>query len=642
MKLFCQQEFTFEQDELLKSYPYTMNKIILYSTVVFSLLFSKNIIAQIYHVEPLNWWVGMKNPHVQLLINGSDVGTTTPIINYPGVVIKKTSKGDSKNYLFVDLLIANNTKPGIFTINFKKDGKTVYTYAYSLLQREKNASQLKGFNSSDVIYLLVPDRFANGDESNDVVNGMRENKVDRSFDGGRHGGDIRGIINHLDYIKDMGFTAIWPTPMLENDMKSYSYHGYSITNHYKVDPRFGTLDEYKELSQKVRSKGMKLIFDEVLNHTGSNYWWMNDLPFKNWLNYPDKYTPSNHRRTVNEDMYASNYDKDLWVNGWFDKTMPDMNGKNPFMANYLIQSTIWWIETLQLGGIRQDTYGYSDKAFLKNWSCSIINEYPNFTTVGEEWSTNPLITSYWQRGKKNYDGYSGCLTTIMDFPMQSALIDALKEPEGSDFGKGLTKLYEGLANDFVYADPNNILVMGDNHDMDRLFMQLNEDIDLTKMALTYLLTIRGIPEIFYGTEILMDNSPHHKNDGIIRSDFPGGWKEDSINAFTRTGLSENSLKMQSYLKQLLNWRKNNPVISSGKTLHFAPYNGVYVYFRYNKEKTIMVVLNKNKEAITIDTKRFQEILKDKDNATNVLSNQTFSVHSPLIVDPKSATIFDIQ
>ena len=469
-------------------------------------------------------------------------------------------------------------------------------------------------------------------------------KIDRTFPGGRHGGDIRGIINHLDYIKDMGFTAIWPTPMLENNMEKYSYHGYSITNHYKVDPRYGTLDDYKELAVKMKARGMKLIFDEVLNHTGSNYWWMNDLPYKNWLNYapPTTYTPTNHRRTVNQDMYASNYDKKLWSDGWFDKTMPDMNGQNPFMATYLIQNTIWWIETLQLGGVRQDTYGYSDKTFLKNWSCTIMNEYPNFHMVGEEWSVNPLITSYWQQGKQNRDGYTACLTTIMDFPLQDALVKSLNGKEDESYNNAFTKLYEALANDFVYPNPNQIMLLGDNHDMDRLFMQLNQNVDLMQMALTYLLTIRGIPQIYYGTEILMDNTGHHKVDGLIRSDFPGGWKGDGANAFTGEGLNASQLKIQSYLKQLLNWRKNNSVIANGKTLHFAPFDGMYVYFRYNKEKMIMVVMNKNEKEVAVDTKRFAEILKLKSTATNIITNESVSIQSSLIVPAKSTTVFELK
>jgi glycosidase len=584
----------------------------------------------------------MKNPNLQLLINGNNIGETTPQINYPGVIINKVSKADSKNYLFIDLLVDKTAKPGIMGIIFKKDGKELYSYQYELKKREQDAAQFKGFNSSDAIYLLVPDRFANGDSSNDVVAGMKESKIDRSFPGGRHGGDIRGIINNLDYIKDMGFTAIWPTPMLENDMPAYSYHGYSITDHYKVDPRYGTLAEYKELSFKAKQKGLKLILDEVLNHTGSNYWWMNDLPFKNWLNFPDKYTQSNHRRTTNQDMYASQYDKDLFYKGWFDKTMPDMNGQNPFMANYLIQSTIWWIETLQLGGVRQDTYGYSDKTFLKNWSCAIMNEYPNFSIVGEEWSTNPLITSYWQRGKKNHDGYAGCLNTVMDFPVQLALVQSLNGEEGESYNSAFTKLYEALANDFVYPNPSQILLMGDNHDMDRLFMQLKQDVALTKMALVYLSTIRGIPQIFYGTEVLMDNTPNHKNDGLIRSDFPGGWKSDKTNGFTGEGLSADQHSVQIYLKQLLNWRKKNPVIANGQTLHFAPFDGLYVYFRYNKDKTVMVVMNKNDKEVSVDIKRFAEILKGRSNALDVLSNKRVDIKSGISVNPKSATIFEIN
>lgn len=597
------------------------------------------VYAQIQHVEPLNWWVGLKNPNLQLLIHGENISDTEPSINYAGVSIKKINKADSKNYLFLDLMIAKTTKAGSFTINFKKAGKTVYTYNYSLLPKQQASTQMRGFNSADVIYLITPDRFVNGDYSNDIVAGMKETKINRSFDGGRHGGDIRGMINSLDYIADMGFTAIWPTPVLENNMSGYSYHGYAITNHYKVDPRYGTLDDYKELSSKARQKGIKLIFDEVLNHTGHGYWWTDDLPFKNWLNYPDTKTSTNHSRTVNQDLYASDYDKELMKKGWFDRMMPDMNGENPFMANYLIQNTIWWIETLQLGGVRQDTYGYSDKTFLKNWSCAIMNEYPNFSMVGEEWSVNPLITSYWQRGKKNADGYDGCLTSIMDFPLQEALVNALKEKE--TWGKGLANLYQALANDFVYADPSNILTMGDNHDMDRIFTQLNEDVELTKMALGYLLTTRGIPQIYYGTEILMQNTGHHKVDGLIRSDLPGGWKEDTVNVFSGKGLTEAQKNTQLYLKQLLNWRKNNSVIAKGKTLHFAPFGGIYVYFRYDNQKMVMVVMNKNEESTKLSTERFDEILRNKTSAKNILNNETQTLKNGLTISPKSTMIFEV-
>ena len=608
--------------------------------VIMFLLFSFRGLTQVERIEPMNWWVGMKNQALQLLVHGEKIGEATPIINYAGVNIKKISKGESLNYLFIDLEISKTTKPGSFPIIFRKGGKTVSSYNYTLLPRAKDAGQLKGFTSSDVIYLITPDRFANGDVSNDVVSSMREKKIDRKNDYGRHGGDIRGIIDHLDYIADMGYTAIWPTPLLENDMPGSSYHGYAITDYYKVDPRFGTFAEYKELADKAKQRGLKLIFDGVVNHSGSYYWWMKDLPFHNWVNYPDSIQITNHRRTVNQDMYASAADKELMVKGWFVKQMPDLNQQNPFLAAYLIQNSIWWIETLGLGGIRQDTYPYSQKKFLEQWTCQIMNEYPNFSIVGEEWSTNPLIASYWQKGKQNNSNYNGCLKSTMDFPMQSILVQALTEPETWD--KGFPKLYEGLANDFVYANPKDLLVFGDNHDMDRLFTQLKNDPDLMQMALCYLLTIRGIPQIYYGTEVLIENTSKPGDHGLIRTDFPGGWKDDTVNGFTGTGLTKDQQRIQSLLKTLLNWRKNKQVIHNGNTMHFAPAKGVYVYFRYDKKETVMVVMNKNTESTSINTNRFAEIVNNKKQAINVLTGEQFLFDSELSLPSKATLILELK
>ena len=608
--------------------------------VIMFLLFSFRGLTQVERIEPMNWWVGMKNQALQLLVHGEKIGEATPIINYAGVNIKKISKGESLNYLFIDLEISKTTKPGSFPIIFRKGGKTVSSYNYTLLPRAKDAGQLKGFTSSDVIYLITPDRFANGDVSNDVVSRMREKKIDRKNDYGRHGGDIRGIIDHLDYIADMGYTAIWPTPLLENDMPGSSYHGYAITDYYKVDPRFGTFAEYKELADKAKQRGLKLIFDGVVNHSGSYYWWMKDLPFHNWVNYPDSIQITNHRRTVNQDMYASAADKELMVKGWFVKQMPDLNQQNPFLAAYLIQNSIWWIETLGLGGIRQDTYPYSQKKFLEQWTCQIMNEYPNFSIVGEEWSTNPLIASYWQKGKQNNSNYNGCLKSTMDFPMQSILVQALTEPETWD--KGFPKLYEGLANDFVYANPKDLLVFGDNHDMDRLFTQLKNDPDLMQMALCYLLTIRGIPQIYYGTEVLIENTSKPGDHGLIRTDFPGGWKDDTVNGFTGTGLTKDQQRIQSLLKTLLNWRKNKQVIHNGNTMHFAPAKGVYVYFRYDKKETVMVVMNKNTESTSINTNRFAEIVNNKKQAINVLTGEQFLFDSELSLPSKATLILELK
>jgi len=469
---------------------------------------------------------------------------------------------------------------------------------------------------------------------------MREKKTDRKNDYARHGGDIRGIIDHLDYIAGLGCTAIWPMPMLENDMPSSSYHGYAITDYYKVDPRYGTLEDYRELAVKTRQKGMKLIFDGVVNHCGSFNWWMNDLPFPNWVNFADSVQITNHRRTVNQDPYASAADRELMIKGWFVNQMPDLNQQNPFMSAYLIQNSIWWIETLGLGGIRQDTYPYSEKKFLEKWTCSIMHEYPGFSIVAEEWSTNPLIAAYWQKGKPNNSGYNGCLKSTMDFPMQSILVQALTEPESWD--KGFPKLYEGLANDFVYANPKDLLVFGDNHDMDRLFTQLKNDVDLVEMALGYLLTIRGIPQLYYGTEVLFENTKKPGDHGLIRTDFPGGWKDDAVNGFTGKGLSKDQLRISSFLKKILNWRKNKTVIHEGNTMHYAPAKGVYVYFRYLKGETVMVVLNKNSTETALGTGRFNEMITGKKQALNVLTGEQFALGTAITLLPRSVLVLELK
>jgi len=598
------------------------------------------VYAQIERIEPSNWWVGMKNPELQLLVHGPNIGATTPSISYPGVSIKAVHRADSKNYLFIDLLIAAGTKAGTFNINFRKTGSPTLAYKYSLLPRNKVAQSQMGFSSKDVIYLITPDRFVNADPSNDRSDTLRESTLNRKEDYARHGGDIRGIINSLDYLKDMGFTAIWPTPLLENNMPRWSYHGYAITDYYKVDPRFGSLEDYKELANKAREKGIKLIKDDVVNHSGVKYWWMEDLPFKNWINFPDSIQVTNHRRTTNEDIYAAEVDKKLMTQGWFVPDMPDLNHHNAFLAKYLIQNSIWWIETLGLGGIRQDTYPYSEKGFLKNWSCAIMREYPNFSIVGEEWSTNPLIAAYWQQGKKTHDGYVSCLESPMDFPLQAALVQALTEPESGD--KGFAKLYEALANDFAYVNPQALLVFGDNHDMDRLYTQVKKDVDLLQMALTYLLTIRGIPQIYYGTEVLIDNSAKPGDHGLIRTDFPGGWAGDAVNAFTGQGLNADQIRIQSFLKKMLNWRKQKTVIHGGKTIHFAPQDGVYVYARYNTEGTVLVLLNKNAGTKTIDLGRFAEVIKGKSSAVDVLNGEAVTLGKSLELKGRRATVLELK
>ena len=599
-------------------------------------------------VEPTNWWIGFKNNSLQLLVKDDKIGSSKPSISYAGVSIKKVNKARSENYLFIDLEIDKSTKAGKFDLVFTFEDGTKKAHTYELKAREKSADKYVGFNSSDAIYLITPDRFSNGDESNDINKDLKDTSLDRMDGYKRHGGDLQGIINHVDYISDLGFTTVWPTPVLTNDMPKGSYHGYAITDYYQVDPRFGTLDDYKNLADKLREKEMKLIMDQIANHCGLEHWWMKDLPFKDWVNNQKNYEDnienwnwktninSNHRRTTNQDLYASEIDRKENNEGWFVAEMPDLNQRNPFMAKYIIQNSIWWIETLGLGGIRQDTYPYPDKDFMANWAGTIMNEYPNFSIVGEEWSYNPLLVGYWQKGAQNKDGYESNLKSTMDFPMQKSIIDGINEEESWD--TGLVKLYEGLANDFQYATPKDIMVFLDNHDKSRLYTEVNEDVTKAEMALSYMLMLPRIPQVYYGTEILMDDTAKPGDHGLIRTDFPGGFKGDKRNAFTKEGLSEAQKTMQSFVTKILNYRKNSEAIHNGKTIHFAPFMGTYFLFRTKDNETVVHIINKNDTPITIDLKRYSEVgLKGK-TLKNILTEEAFTWGDEIHLSEKGSVI----
>ena len=599
-------------------------------------------------IEPPNWWIGFKNKNLQLIVKHENVGEASPSISYPGVTIQKVHKADSPNYLFIDLSISELTKAGKFDITFTfKDG-VEKKHTYELYEKNNPSEEYIGFDSSDAVFLITPDRFANGDPSNDIIEGLNETKIDRTDGYARHGGDLRGIINHLDYIENLGYTAVWPTPVLMNDMFRGSYHGYAITDYHKVDPRFGSLEDYKELSSKLKDKGMKLIMDQVANHCGLEHWWMKDLPFKDWVNNQKNYEDnidnwdwkstinSNHRRTTNQDTYASNRDRKGNTDGWFVAGMPDLNQRNPFMATYIIQNSIWWIETLELGGIRQDTYPYPDKDFMSDWAGAIMNEYPNFSIVGEEWSYNPLLVAYWQDGHNNKDAYKSNLRSTMDFPMQKAIVDALNEDESWD--KGLVKIYEGLANDFAYASPKDIMVFLDNHDKSRIFTEVGEDIAKTKMALGYMLAMPRIAQVYYGTEILMDDTAKPGDHGLIRTEFPGGWDDHTVNAFTGEGLTEDQKNMQEFTKKVLNYRKSSKAIHEGKTIHFAPEDGIYTLFRILNDEVVAVVINKNGIPTKLDLTRFQEIGVDGKTFANIVSGETIIWKDSLELTEKGITI----
>ncbi|MFV0375940.1 MAG: glycoside hydrolase family 13 protein [Mangrovibacterium sp.] len=589
-------------------------------------------------VEPQFWWVGMKNPNLQLMVHGPDIGTSMPTINYPGVRLESVVRVENPNYLFLNLQLAANVQPGSFPIYFNLGKKKLAEYHYELKARDGHSSERAGFNPSDVIYLITPDRFANGDTANDAVPGMKElpNRADKD---GRHGGDLRGIINHLDYIEGLGFTAVWLNPVLENNMTRTSYHGYSTTDFYKVDPRYGSNAEYLELSKNLKKRGMKLIMDMIFNHCGSEHWWMNDMPMPDWINNYPNWKVTTHRRQVNQDIHAAEADKLDMTDGWFVETMPDLNQRNPYLASYLIQNSIWWIEYVGLDGIRQDTWPYPDKAMMAQWTKRVLEEYPNFNIVGEEWSGNPAIVSYWQRGKVNSDGYQCFLPSLMDFPLQGAASRALNNAETWD--NGLIELYEALANDFQYADPYNLVVFPDNHDMSRFYTQVGEDAGKLKLGLAYFLTIRGIPQIYYGTEVLMSNTGTDEH-GIIRSDYPGGWPGDTANAFTGEQLTSEQKDMQNYLRTILHWRKTSQAAHSGQLVHFVPRDGLYVYFRTADKNKVMVILNKNTEGKTLETARFGEIMAGSSSGRDIISSRVTNDLTSIEVPAKSAMIIELK
>lgn len=603
-------------------------------------LFSLTAHAKDYaikHLEPASWWVGMQESQLQLLVHGDDIAELSASIDYTGITIKDIVKVANKNYVFIHLNIARETVAGTFHIQFHQQGKVVLNVAYPLQARAANSAQRRGFSPTDVIYLVVPDRFANGDAKNDNLG--TDKVVDRKNPSARHGGDLQGISTHLDYIASMGFSMIWPTPLIENGQPAYSYHGYAATNHYRIDPRFGSNEDYRQFVANAKIKGIGVIQDIVLNHIGSGHWWMKDLPSADWLNYQNKAVFTTHARTTLQDTHASKEDRKVFTDGWFSNNMPDLNQRNPLVATYLIQNSIWWTEFADLAGIRTDTYSYSDKAFLTNWSARLMREYPNFNLVGEEWSSNPNVVSYWQKGKVNHDGYVSSMPSMMDFPGHEALRQSLVETES--YNAGLNKLYESIANDFLYPNADNLVIFEGNHDTSRLFSALDEDLDLYKIAMVYLATMRGIPQITYGTEILM-TSPKQRDDGKVRADMPGGWQSDDINAFTSQGLSSQQKEAQDFLKKLLNWRKNTPVIHHGKLMHFAPDKGTYAYVRYDDKKKVMVVINKNKVTTEIATARFHEMLTPTATATEVLSGKKFDLSKAIKLPARSVLILAID
>ena len=614
----------------------------LWFAILFVLFATFSTFAQttsIERVEPPSWWIGMEQAEVQLMFYGKNIGDLLPETSHQGVSIEEVIRVSNPNYLFVNVEIAEAAKAGQVSFTFSRNGSTVLTQEWTLEDRSTDAARRQGFDNTDVMYLITPDRFANGNPDNDAVEGLKEG-VDRKLLGGRHGGDIAGMLQSLDYIKDMGFTAIWVNPLLENDMPDYSYHGYSTTDFYQVDQRFGSNEEYRDLVQASREKGIKFIMDMIVNHCGSEHWWMQDPPMDDWINNWPTYTGTNHRKTVLQDPYASEIDRKIFADGWFVPTMPDLNQRNAFMGAYLIQNSIWWVEYLGLAGIRMDTYPYPDEDFMTEWTRRLMEEFPYLNIVGEEWFERPSTVAYWQAGKDNPNGYVSYLPSLMDFPIQRAFAQALVEEEA--FKSGWITAYEMLAQDFLYADPYNLVIFPDNHDMSRIFKQVDEDEDLFRMAMVYFCTIRGIPQIYYGTEILMSNGPEGDH-GDIRSDFPGGWAGDKMNAFTGEGLKANQKAAQDFTRTLLKWRQSATAVHYGKMTHFLPEDGIYVYFRYDDEQKVMVVMNKNEDATDLALDRFVEQLEGHKQGKDVLSGAGYDLAAEQISVPgRSVLVLEVE
>lgn len=600
---------------------------------VLSLLFpfSSKSYAVIKKVAPTSWWAGMKNPELQVLLYGDDISSSEVSISSKDIYLKEIVRQSNSNYLIIYLDL-NDAKAQKFDIILTK-GRKVTKVPYELKERTRKGSDIEGFTSSDVLYLIMPDRFANGNPENDVVPGMLENKVDRNEQYARHGGDFKGISEHLDYISDLGVTAVWLNPTQENDMKDGSYHGYAITDYYQIDRRFGSNEEFLQLVNEAHSKGLKVVMDMIFNHCGSENYLFKDRPQDDWFNFRSNYVQTSFKTASVMDIHASDYEKAIATDGWFTQVMPDLNQRNRHVARYLIQSSIWWIEYAGINGIRQDTHPYADYDFMSTWCKEVLEEYPHFNIVGETWLNSNVLVSYWQKDSKLAAPKNSNLPTVMDFPLTDLMTKAFDE-ETTEWSGGLYRLYDYHTQDFVYANPMSLLTFLDNHDTSRFCKNEEDSKNITryKQAITYLLTTRGIPQIYYGTEILMA-ADKSEGDGYLRRDFPGGWKGDKVNCFTREGRTELQNEAFDYTRKLLNFRKGNEAICKGTMKHFAIRNGIYVYERKYNDSSVVVVMNGTDENQTLNLAPYKEVLP-KSEATDFITGKKVALNDELLLEKR--------
>ena len=612
-----------------------------------------NAAVKVDRIDPTDWYVGMKDPSLQLMVYGEGIGSADVTTDYAGVKVDSIVRLDSPNYLLVYLNL-EGAQPGEMTLQFK-NGKQTKKVKYALKAREKRGEERVGFTNADVLYMLMPDRFADGDPKNNDIKGMYPYKIDRTQPSLRHGGDLEGIRQHLDYFKDLGVTTLWFTPVLENNSPdsngNSSYHGYATTDYYRVDPRFGTNAEYRKLCDEAHANGLKVVMDMIFNHCGFEHPWLSDMPSKDWLNTPewlearkdktkpevnDKYLQTSYKLTPIVDPYASDVDMKETVEGWFVPTMPDLNQKNPHVMKYLIQNSIWWIETVGIDGIRMDTYPYADADAMAEWMKTLNDEYPNFNVVGETWVTEPPYTAAWQKDSKIAKKNSN-LKTVMDFSFYDKINQAKRE-DTDGFLTGMNRVYNNFVYDYLYPNPSSVMAFIENHDTDR-FLGNGKDTTALKQALAILLTVNRIPQLYYGTEVLM-NGTKEKTDGYVRKDFPGGFPSDTHNAFTAEGRTKAENAMYTWLSRLLHWRQGNDVITKGKQTQFIPYNGVYVIARQHGGKSVMTVVNGTKKPAKLAVKRYAEVIGTKTTAKDVLTGKSFSLSSDVNLEPRQTLILE--
>jgi neopullulanase len=604
---------------------------------VYLLSYNVVVLGQDIRVEPPFWWDEMKQSTLEVMIYSPDIASARHFFD-ERLTIDKIDTVSNPNYLFVTI----NTEilePGNYSMGFQfADGRKV-GYNYVFLSREKDETAHQGFSTSDVIYLIMPDRFSNGDPTNDSNPGLNE-RADRKSPGGRHGGDIKGIINQLDYLHDLGVTALWCTPLCEDNDSTYSYHGYAQSDVYRIDPRYGTNEDYKLLADQLHNRGMKLIMDYVTNHWGLQHWIIQDLPEYNWINQHPGYAQSNYRMTTQFDPYASTIDKAGCMDGWFVPSMPDLNQRNPRVLRYLIQNAIWWIEYAGLDGLRVDTYSYNDKESIAEWTRAILDEYPSLNIVGEVWMHQTSQIAYWQANSPigGLQGYNSHLPSVMDFTLHDAVMLAFNETRPS-WDKGAIRLYENFVNDYLYPDPNQLLVFAENHDTPRINELFDGNLNLYKMAMTLILTTRGIPQLYYGSEIGM-RGQKSVGDADIRRDFPGGWNSDTNNAFNKTGRTKEQEAFHDITRTLLQWRKTSKAVQEGSFLHFLPQNNVYVYFRNLDDEKVMVVLNLSEEDQTLTTARYEEGLEGARGFRNVLTGEEGIFNKTFTIGKQSVLVFE--